>query len=75
MATKTVPTLTFGERLGISRKKAGLNQEQMAEKLGVSPATVAKWETDNGQPRDLFKVIDRWSDITNIREDWLIFAR
>lgn len=42
--------MTFGEKLKNARKNAGLSQEQLAEKLCVSRAAVAKWETDKGLP-------------------------
>lgn len=42
--------MTLGEKLKNARKNAGLSQEQLAEKLCVSRAAVAKWETDKGLP-------------------------
>lgn len=33
-----------------ARKKAGLSQETVAEKLGVSRQTISKWETDETIP-------------------------
>ena len=42
--------MTFGEKLKDARKKAGLSQEQFAEKLSVSRSAVAKWESDKGMP-------------------------
>lgn len=42
--------MTLGEKLKEARKNAGLSQEQLAEKLCVSRAAVAKWETDKGIP-------------------------
>ena len=42
--------MTFGEKLRDSRKKAGLSQEELAEKLNVSRQAITKWETDNGIP-------------------------
>ena len=42
--------MTFGEKLQDARKRAGLSQEQLAEKLSVSRSAVAKWENDNGMP-------------------------
>lgn len=42
--------MTLGEKLKEARKQAGLSQEQLSEKLGVSRSAVAKWETDNGIP-------------------------
>lgn len=42
--------MTFGEKLKQARKDAGLRQEDLAEKLGVSRSAVAKWETGKGMP-------------------------
>lgn len=42
--------MTFAEKLKSIRKKAGMSQEQLAEKLGVSRQAVTKWETDAGIP-------------------------
>ena len=36
--------MTFGERLKTFRKKAGLTQEELAEKAGVSNITISQWE-------------------------------
>ena len=33
-----------------ARKKSGLSQEEVAEKLGVSRQTISKWETDETLP-------------------------
>lgn len=42
--------MTFAEKLKSIRKQAGMSQEQLAEKLGVSRQAVTKWETDGGIP-------------------------
>lgn len=42
--------MTFAEKLKLARKKAGMSQEQLAEKLNVSRQVVTKWETDSGIP-------------------------
>ena len=42
--------MTFAEKLKSIRKRAGMSQEQLAEKLGVSRQAVTKWETDAGIP-------------------------
>ncbi len=42
--------MTIGEKIKEARKKAGLSQEQFAEKMNVSRSAVAKWETDKGIP-------------------------
>lgn len=38
--------MTLAEKLKSMRKQAGLSQEQLAEKLGVSRQAVTKWETE-----------------------------
>lgn len=40
----------LGNNLFQARKKAGLSQEMVAEKLGVSRQTISKWETDETIP-------------------------
>lgn len=42
--------MTLGEKLKQVRNQFGLSQEQLAEKLFVSRAAIAKWETDGGIP-------------------------
>lgn len=42
--------MTFAEKLKNIRRQAGMSQEQLAEKLGVSRQAVTKWETDAGIP-------------------------
>lgn len=42
--------MSLGKHLFEARKKAGLSQEMVAEKLGVSRQTISKWETDETVP-------------------------
>ena len=42
--------MNLGNNLFQARKKAGLSQEMVAEKLGVSRQTISKWETDETIP-------------------------
>lgn len=42
--------MTFSEKLKSIRKKAGMSQEKLAEKIGVSRQAITKWETDAGIP-------------------------
>ncbi|MCI8665838.1 MAG: helix-turn-helix transcriptional regulator [Dorea sp.] len=42
--------MNLGNSLFHARKKCGLSQEEVAERLGVSRQTVSKWETDETLP-------------------------
>ena len=42
--------MSLGNSLFNARKKKGLSQEAVAEKLGVSRQTISKWETDETLP-------------------------
>lgn len=42
--------MSLGNNLFNARKKSGLSQETVAEKLGVSRQTISKWEIDETLP-------------------------
>ena len=42
--------MVLGNSLFHTRKKAGLTQEEVAERLGVSRQTIGKWEADETLP-------------------------
>lgn len=73
------PQWTRGDRLRKSRELAGLNQEAMgvllADLNGGEPfkhSTIAAWERDRSQPRDLVAIIQRWAEITRVDAAWLL---
>ena len=41
---------TLGKRIVANRKRVGLTQDQLAEKLGVTAQAVSKWENDQSCP-------------------------
>ncbi|MBQ6602447.1 MAG: helix-turn-helix transcriptional regulator [Eubacterium sp.] len=43
--------MTFAEKIKTLRKAAGLSQEELAEKVGVSARTVRGWEADGRYPK------------------------
>ncbi len=47
----TDASATFGDRLGLAREAMGLTQAELAERIGVRPATVRNWEDDRSEPR------------------------
>ncbi len=42
---------TIGKRIARKREEAGLNQSELARRLGVSPQAVQKWESEVSTPR------------------------
>lgn len=45
-----VNKIHFGKRIAVLRRKAGLSQVNLAEKLGVTSQAVSKWECGNAVP-------------------------
>ncbi|MBP3654034.1 MAG: helix-turn-helix transcriptional regulator [Oscillospiraceae bacterium] len=41
---------TIGKRIAQLRKDKGMTQEDLAQRMGVSPQAVSKWENDNACP-------------------------
>lgn len=65
--------LLIGSRIQEYRKKAGLNQEEFADKLGVSRQAVSKWERDKAYP-DLDRVVCI-CEILNVQVEELIYGK
>ena len=47
---KGVTAMTIGESIRHHRKRLGLTQLELAERIGVSVQAVSKWETNTGLP-------------------------
>ena len=62
--------MTFSEKLMDLRRKAGLSQEQLADRLGVTRQSVSKWESGTAMP-ELVKLISL-SDIFGVSVDYLV---
>lgn len=63
---------TIGERLGKARRHAGLNQAEMAERLGVGRTTVAAWEQTRNQPKNFLGVVEQWAEICGVDAAWIL---
>ena len=57
---KEIVDMTFAENLKMLRKQAGMSQEQLAEKLGVTIGTIGYYERGAGMPKtdNLFALCD-----------------
>lgn len=60
----------FAERLKTARKKAGLSQIALAEKLGLSQQAVGKWETNRSTPDP--STLSKIADICATSSDYLL---
>lgn len=60
------------ERIALSRKKAGLSQEQLGEKLGVSRQAVSKWES--GQTNPDVAYVTEMCRLFGVSADWLLLG-
>lgn len=62
--------MKLGNNLFQARKKVGMSQEMVAEKLGVSRQTISKWETDETLP-DIYQT-KKLAKLYNLTLDELI---
>lgn len=62
--------IEFGNRLYQLRRKAGLSQAQLGEKVGVSNKAVSKWE--NGQAKPGLDIVHRLADVLSVSVDQLL---
>ncbi len=62
--------MKFHEKIYHCRKKSGMSQEELAEKLGVSRQAVSKWETGEAVPE--FNKVKQLKEIFDVSFDWLL---
>ena len=67
---KRSKTMTFGEKLQDIRKKAGMSQDALAEKLDVSRQAVSRWERDETLPETEKVVL--LADLFCVTTDYLL---
>lgn len=69
MTDLDTPVWTLGDRLRKAREHAGLNQQEMADALGVTRGTLAGYEHDVREPRRA--VVVAVSQLTGVAVEWL----
>ncbi len=62
--------MTIGQRIADCRKKLGLSQEALGEKMGVSRQAISKWEADGALP-EIDKLI-ALSRLFEVSVGWLL---
>ena len=61
---------TLGKRIAALRKEKGMTQEELAEKLGVSPQAISKWENEQSCPD--ISLLPRLAAIFSVTTDLLL---
>jgi len=61
---------TIGKRIAANRKRLGLTQDQLAERLDVTAQAVSKWENDQSCP-DIM-MLPRLAEIFGISTDEIL---
>lgn len=61
---------TFGDRLAAARHKTGLNQKELAKRLGIKVSTLRSWEDDWSEPRA--NKLQMVSGLLNVSLPWLL---
>lgn len=59
----------FGDNLKTLRKKRGLTQQELADKVGTNRVNVTKWETGRTEPS--LENIVKLADLLDVSLDWL----
>lgn len=62
--------MNFGNKIQIQRKRKGITQEELGEKLNVSRQTITKWESNKSFP-EIEKII-KLSYYFNVTIDYLL---
>ena len=62
--------MKLSEKIYACRKKQGLSQEKLAEKLGVSRQAVSKWETGESEPE--ISKLNAIAQTFGVTVDWLL---
>lgn len=65
--------MELSERITLARKQAGLSQEQLGEKLGVSRQAVSKWES--GQTNPDVAYVAEMCRLFGVSSDWLLLGQ
>lgn len=66
----TESDITFGERLKLARKAAGLGQAELADRIGKTQSSISQWE--RGESSLSLDVLVLVSTALGVTTDWLL---
>ena len=64
--------MSLAKRIAACRKQAGLSQEKLAERMGVSRQTISRWET--GEARPDLETFEQLCGVFSVSADALLFG-
>lgn len=70
--TPSIPFEDLPDRLRRSRKRAGWDQEEIADRLGIHRRTVANYEGGKTEPGRALLVA--WASLTHVPVEWLTYG-
>ena len=75
--TMHIPRLSFGDRLRLVRKEAGLTQSAFADAVGLPAGTVSNYEAGTTAPRhaDLEAFCAKVEALFGVPREWLALGR
>jgi transcriptional regulator with XRE-family HTH domain len=68
--TGSVPRWTLADKLRKARQHAGLEQDELAEQLGIARQSVSNYE--RGQTTPNRPIVWAWADVTGVDRAWLL---
>ena len=66
--------MTFGEKVKAERTKLGLNQDELAAKIGVTRRVICSYENDKSRPRGLDRY-KKLAEALNLNINYLLFGK
>lgn len=66
------PDWSLGDRIRKARVTVSMNQREFADAIKVKEGSLAAWETDRAQPRNVVAVSKRIEMLTRIPAGWIL---
>ena len=63
--------MTFGEKVKAARMKLSLNQDELAEKIGVTRRVICSYENDKSRPRGMDRY-KKLAEVLNLNLNYLL---
>lgn len=67
-----IPQWTLGDRLRKARESAGMDQLELANRVGISRNTVSNYELGNGTRPPKVVVLRAWANECGVPYEWIV---